>query len=147
MKEKNIDAIAMELSKLLPVLQQKLIKPFEQFAKSKISPLQFHVMFMLEEKGDLSMSQLSHELSTSKQQMTPIIDKLIECGFVEREHDKVDRRVVKINLSSPGRQFLEKQKVEVFDMLKKKIMNLADEDLSVLNKAFLEISRVVDKLP
>jgi DNA-binding MarR family transcriptional regulator len=146
MREKNIDAIAMELSILLPVFQQKLIKPFEQFAKSKISPMQFHVMFILEEKGDLSMSQLSHELLTSKQQMTPIIDKLIESGFVEREHDKADRRVVKINLSSSGRQFLEKQRVEIFEMLKSKIMDLGDDDLSVLYKAFIEIRRVIDKL-
>jgi len=147
MKEKNIDAIAMELSKLLPVLQQKLIKPFEQFAKSKISPTQFHVMFILEEKGDLSMSQLSHELLTSKQQMTPIIDKLVEHGFIEREHGKMDRRVVKITLSLSGRQFLEKQKVEVFDMLKKKIINLDDDDLSAVYKDFQEIRRVLDKLP
>jgi MarR family transcriptional regulator, organic hydroperoxide resistance regulator len=147
MKEDNIDAIAMELSKLLPVLQQKLIKPFEQFAKSKISPMQFHVMFTLEEKGDLSMSQLSHELLTSKQQMTPIIDKLIDCGFVEREHDKLDRRVVKINLSSSGGQFLEKQRLEIFEMLKKKIQNLGNSNLNALHKAFLEIRRVIDKLP
>jgi DNA-binding MarR family transcriptional regulator len=132
---------------LLPVFQQKLIKPFEQFAKSKISPMQFHVMFILEEKGDLSMSQLSHEMLTSKQQMTPIIDKLVEHGFIEREHDKMDRRVVKITMSLSGRQFLEKQKVEVFDMLKKKIMNLGDDDLSALHKAFLEIGKVLDKLP
>jgi DNA-binding MarR family transcriptional regulator len=147
MKGKNTDAIAMEFSKLLPIFQQKLIKPFEQLAKSRISPMQFYVMFILEEKGDLSMSLLSHELLTSKQQMTPIIDKLIEYGFVEREHDKTDRRVVKITLSSSGRQFLDKQRVEIFDMLKSKIQNLGSEDLSALYRAFLEIRRVIDKLP
>jgi DNA-binding MarR family transcriptional regulator len=69
MVENNIDAAAMELSELLPLLQQKLIKPFEQLSKSKISPMQFHVLFILEEKGNLSMTELSNELLTSKQQM------------------------------------------------------------------------------
>jgi DNA-binding MarR family transcriptional regulator len=147
MKEKNTDVIALEFSKLLPIFQQKLIKPFEQLAKSRVSPMQFHVMFILEEKGDLSMSLLSHELLTSKQQMTPIIDKLIKYGFVEREHDKTDRRVVKITLSSSGRQFLDKQRLEIFDMLKSKIQNLESEDLSALYRAFLEIRRVINKLP
>jgi MarR family transcriptional regulator, organic hydroperoxide resistance regulator len=146
MKEKNIDAVTMELSKILPLFQQKLIKPFEQIAKSKISPMQFYVMFTLKEKGDLAMTQLSNELLTSKQQMTPIIDKLIEFGFVERKNDEIDRRIVKITLSSSGKLFLEKQKMEMFDMLKTKIQNLSDDDLSTLHKAFLEIRRVIDKL-
>lgn len=146
MKEKNIDAVTIELSKILPLFQQKLIKPFEQIAKSKISPMQFYVIFTLKEKGPLAMTQLSNELLTSKQQMTPIIDKLIEFGFVERKHDEIDRRIVKITLSSSGKLFLEKQKMEMFDMLKTKIQNLSDDDLSTLYKAFLEIRRVIDKL-
>jgi DNA-binding MarR family transcriptional regulator len=146
MKEKNIDAVTMELSKILPLFQQKLIKPFEQIAKSKISPMQFYVMFTLKEKGDLAMTQLSNELLTSKQQMTPIIDKLIEFGFVKRKHDEIDRRIVKITLSSSGKLFLEKQKMEMFGMLKAKIQNLSDDDLSTLYKAFLKIRRVIDKL-
>jgi len=146
MKEKDIDAVTMELFKILPLFQQKLIKPFEQIAKSKISPMQFYVMFTLKEKGDLAMTQLSNELLTSKQQMTPIIDKLIEFGFVERKHDEIDRRIVKITLSSSGKLFLEKQKMEMFDMLKTKIQNLSNDDLSTLHKAFLEIRRVIDKL-
>jgi DNA-binding MarR family transcriptional regulator len=146
MKEKNIDAVTMELSKILPLFQQKLIKPFEQIAKSKISPMQFYVMFTLKEKGHLAMTQLSNELLTSKQQMTPVIDKLIEFGFVERKHDEIDRRIVKITLSPSGKLFLEKQKIEMFDMLKTKIQSLSDEDLSTLYKAFLEIRRVIEKL-
>ena len=146
MKEKNIDAVTMELSKILPLFQQKLIKPFEQLAKSKISPMQFYVMFTLKEKSHLAMTQLSNELLTSKQQMTPVIDKLIEFGFVERKHDEIDRRIVKITLSSSGKLFLEKQKMEMFDMLKTKIQNLGDDDLSTLYKAFLEIRRVIEKL-
>jgi hypothetical protein len=31
--------------------------------------------------------------------------------------------------------------------LKSKIMNLGDDDLSALQKAFIEIRRVIDKLP
>jgi DNA-binding MarR family transcriptional regulator len=146
MKEKNIDAVTMELSKIIPLFQQKLIKPFEQIAKSKISPMQFYVMLTLKEKCDLAMTQLSNELLISKQQMTPIIDKLIEFGFVDRKHDKKDRRIVKISLSSSGKLFLEKQKMEMFDMLKTKMQSLDDDDLSTLYKAFLEVRRVIEKL-
>lgn len=146
MKIKNIDAITIELSELLPLFQQKLTKPFEQLAKGKMSLMQFHVLFKLEKKGDLSMTQISNELLTSKQQMTPIIDKLIEYGFVERKHDEIDRRVIKITLLSSGKQFLEKQKMDIFDMLKDKMQNLSDNDLSTLYKALLEVRKIINKL-
>ena len=108
--------------------------------------MQFHVMFKLEEKNALAMTQLSNELLTSKQQMTPIIDKLIEYGFVERKHDEIDRRVVKITLSSSGKKFLEKQKMDMLAILKSKIQNLSDDDLETLYKDFLEIRTIINKL-
>jgi DNA-binding MarR family transcriptional regulator len=146
MKTKDIDTIVMELAELLPLFQQKLIKPFEQLAKTNISPLLFYVMFALEEKGDLPMTQLSNELRTSKQQMTPMVDKLIKSGYVERKHGEDDRRLVKISLSSAGRKFLDKQKVEIFEMLKNKIKVLSDDDLEVLHISFHQIRQIISKL-
>jgi MarR family transcriptional regulator, organic hydroperoxide resistance regulator len=146
MVENNINAAAMELSELLPLLQQKLIKPFEQLSKSKISAMQFHVLFILEEQGDLSMTELSYKLLTSKQQMTPIVDKLIMHRFVKRIHDEVDRRIIKISLSSSGKRYIEKLKMDVFDMLKNKFQSLSDDDLGNLYKAFVEIKSIVNKL-
>ncbi len=146
MKENKIDSAAKGLAELLPLLQQKLIKPFEQLSKNKISPMQFQVLFTLEEKGDLSMTELSNELLVSKQQMTPVVDKLIIRGFVERKHNEVDRRVIKISLSFSGKQHIEKLKMDIFDMLKNKIKGLSDEDLSDLNKAFSKIGSIINKL-
>jgi len=147
MVENHIDKAAMGLSELLPLLQQKLIKPFEQLSKSKISLMQFHVLFILEEKGNLSMTELSKELLTSKQQMTPIVEKLIKCGFVIRKYNKIDRRVIKIFLSLSGKKYIKKLKMDIFDMMKNKFHSLNDDDLSNLYKAFIEIKNIVNKLP
>ncbi len=146
MVENNIDAAAMELSELLPLLQQKLIKPFEQLSKSKLSPMQFHVLFILEEQGDLSMTELSNKLLTSKQQMTPIVDKLITHRFVERKHNVLDRRIIKISLSLSGKRYIEKMKIDIFDMLKNKFQSLNDDDLGNLYKTFVEIKSIINKL-
>jgi DNA-binding MarR family transcriptional regulator len=146
MKKEKIDRAAKELSELLPLLQQKLIKPFEQLAKTKISPMQLYVLLLLDEKAEMAMTQISNELLTSKQQMTPIIDKLIEYGFVARRNIKEDRRVVKIFLSSKGKRFLEEQKKQIFDMLKNKIRGLNNDDLDSLYKAFFKIREIINKL-
>lgn len=147
MKEYDINKTAMELTELLPVLQKKLIKPFEQLSKSKVSPMQFYVLFILEDKGNLSMTELSNELSISKQQMTPVVDKLIKNGFVIRKYNEIDRRIIKIFLTSLGKKFIEELKMGIFDMLKNKFYSLNNEDLKNLYKAFTEIRRIVNKLP
>ena len=45
----DVDIVAEELSRLFPLLQQKLIKPFEHLARSRVSALQFQVLYLLEE--------------------------------------------------------------------------------------------------
>ena len=109
--------------------------------------MQFHVLFILEEQGDLSMTELSNKLLTSKQQMTPIVDKLIIHRFVERKHNDVDRRIIKISISSSGKRYMEKMKIDVFDMLKNKFQSLNDNYLGNLYKAFIEINSIINKLP
>jgi len=147
MKENDIDKTAIELAELLPLLQKKLIKPFEQLSKSKLSPMKFYVLFILEDKDNLSMTELSNELSISKQQMTPVVDKLIENGFVIRQNSEMDRRMIKISLTSSGKKFIEELKMGIFDMLKNKLYGLNVDDLNNLYKAFNEIRKIVNKLP
>ena len=146
MKNDRVDKAAGELSELLPLLQQKLIKPFEQLAKTRISPMQLYTLLILEEKEDMAMTEISKEILASKQQMTPIIDRLIEFGFVRRRSSKIDRRVVKIAISEAGKKFLSDQKKEIFGMLKSKIRNLSHEDLDSLYDAFFKIRKIIDKL-
>ena len=146
MDEKKLDKVTLELSELLPLLQQKLIKPFEQFAKSNISLMQFYVIFTLEEKGELTMTQLSNELLISKQQMTPLTDKIIDAGFAERKYDPADRRMVKIRLTSQGQEFLQKQRTGIFSMLKEKLENLGAGDLDLLYLSFTDIKKIINKL-
>jgi len=147
MEEYDIDKTATELAELLPLLQKKLIKPFEQLSKSKISSIQFHVLFILEDKGNLSMTELSNELLISKQQMTCVVDNLIKNKFVIRKYDESDRRMIKISLTSSGKKFMEELKIGIFDMLKNKFYGLNGDDLNNLYKAFTEIRRIINKLP
>ena len=109
--------------------------------------MKFYVLFILEDKCNLSMTELSNELSISKQQMTPVVDKLIESGFIVRRHNEIDRRIITISLTSSGKKFIEELKMGIFDMLKNKLYGLNADDLNYLYKAFNEIRMIVNKLP
>ena len=102
--EKN--QIAKKLSDLMTLFVRKLMRPVGQLTRNITSPLHMNVMTILSEKEMYTITELSNEMLISKQQMIPIIDKLVDSGFVKRERDNVDRRSKRISITSVGLNFL-----------------------------------------
>ena len=53
------------------------------------------------------MSELAHEMMISKQQLTPLVCKLLEQGLLARRADENDRRIVRLEISDRGRKTIE----------------------------------------
>jgi DNA-binding MarR family transcriptional regulator len=142
---------SMEISEtlfyLIPLLEKNFIRPVFQQSKMGFSPMQIHTMVILKEKNASTMTALANEMLMSKQQMTPIIDKLVSQGFVQREHDLTDRRLIKINLSSSGLQLLEDIKKDALQILNAKLESLDKDDLLCWNNALTDLYKIVQKLP
>lgn len=67
---------------------------------------QFAVMVLLSDEGSLTFSEIGERLSIIKQQLSPLIDRLENGGFVRRVSDTKDRRRVRIKMTTKGRQFI-----------------------------------------
>jgi len=144
--ELEINEVAKQLINLLHLFSRKLLRPLEHMTKNLASPLQIHTMIVLNEKKLLTMTELSNEMTISKQQMTPIIDKLIDSGFVHRKHDDIDRRSVNISLTSLGINFLEDIGKEMTSIIQQRIEGLDKADLLSLNQALIDSSRIINKI-
>jgi len=145
-KEVDINEVAKALSALLPTIDRKLIRPFEQQARHLLSPLTIHVMAVLAEKDTFTMTELAKEIKIAKPQLTPIIDKLIESNWVCREHDEFDRRIVKIRITSSGIHFLDDFQKDITGRIKAKIECLDKDDLFSLHNALNDLYRVINKI-
>jgi DNA-binding MarR family transcriptional regulator len=146
MKEKEIKNAAANFFDLLRHLQNKFFRPLELFIKCDISPMLFRTMGVISEKQTITMSELANEMTISKQQLTPIIDKMIDSSIVERKSDKEDRRIIKISLTSYGSELLENRKNVLLQILSKKFENLALDDMEKLNTALNQINEIINKL-
>jgi len=62
------------------------------------------LLLELNEAGTISMSELSRRLKVTQGVATRMMDRLLEKGMVERERDKVDRRVVLVATSQKGQE-------------------------------------------
>jgi DNA-binding MarR family transcriptional regulator len=139
--------VAEQLLLLMMQFQRKLIRPSENITRDALSPGQFQALGMLASEGEQSMTELALALMVSKQQLTPIVDKLEKRGLVNRSSDPTDRRIIRLSLSHQGMRFLEKMKNEFVEMVDAKLVHLEEADRANLMAALRQVDSVLAKLP
>jgi len=137
---------AETLFHLIPLLDKKFIRPVAQHFKPQLTQIQFHVLAIVLEKK-ATMTELANEILLSKQQMTPIIDKLVTEGLVQREYDAIDRRIIRISITAAGLQLCEHAKKQALILIQNQLECLDESDLVALDKVIREFSRIAHKLP
>ena len=134
-----------ELLKLILQIEKKLVKPTQQALKGKLSPIQFYTLFVLSEKS-MIRNELSTKVGISKQQLTPIIDKLLECRFIMKKQDTVNKKSMIISLTDEGKAFLDDQRNYLLDHLKVQISKLDKDNMLSLEKIVIEMNKIMDKI-
>ena len=81
----NLDNTSDGFLVLIGYMKEKFFRPAEQITRPYISHGQFHALSTLYREGLLPMSELAAEMKISKQQLTPLIDKLIEVTHGDQE--------------------------------------------------------------
>ena len=90
---------------------------------------QIHVLNYLAMNDNCKMSDISTALSVTLSNMTSMIDRLIREGYVAREDDPSDRRIVRINLSNKGKQIIKKFKEHRAKSMKIMFQKMSQKDI------------------
>jgi DNA-binding MarR family transcriptional regulator len=85
-------AVSRKMTRLYQPLLQKFNLTYPQYI----------VMLVLFEHREIDFHKLSDIVDLKTGTLTPIIDKLVENGFVRKEKNKIDKRKVFIILTSKG---------------------------------------------
>ncbi len=73
----------------------------------QVTPSQMNVILVLYFSDNLSMGELSSEMYLTESACTRLVDRLVDAHLVRRRGDRNDRRVVRVSLTSYGRQLAE----------------------------------------
>jgi MarR family transcriptional regulator, organic hydroperoxide resistance regulator len=104
---------------------------------------QLTVVKMLEQIGDLSLSELSERIRAQNSTVTGIIDRMEREALVTRERSKEDRRVVYIKLTSKGRKLAEEIPVEPMEIFRGALEVLTPTETRELVKILGKVARKV----
>lgn len=94
----------------------------------------------------MNMTQLATRINTSNEQATRAAAQLADMGFIRREHQTGNRRVVIISLTPEAEDFMKKMKAEIRDDLLKRFANVSDEDMEKLYDALVQVSSVLKQV-
>jgi len=142
--------VALDLLSVPPLVfrlvRRKLVMTTLADTYVDIKLLHFEIMRVLKDEGTLHPAKIGEKLFVAKAQMTHLIDKLVELGFVKREMCSDDRRTINITLTDKGRKVLEEQDNLVINAMQENMSSLANEELEDLSKSLRKLRDILFKL-
>lgn len=112
-----VDSIAENLFIAQMLLRKRLLHLDAAPEAGGLPVSNMQILIMLNKTGAMSVSEISGRLSIAKPNITPMVDRLAEKGYVERLRDTEDRRVVNVAILEAGREKL----VEIREGLRKQV--------------------------
>jgi len=128
MKSEKIKIFIREVMLFAPDVRKNFMN-FPVCAGFKLSPHQFFCLINIYKSGPLSMSGLAQKLGVSNQQLTRIIDSLVENDLVIRFTDPLNRRIVLTKISENGKEILMKVEGSIQKSIAQGLEILTEEEI------------------
>ncbi len=123
---------------------KKFIFPEEWLALDlEMSKQEVLALMLIDQRGEMIMSQLAEQINIPMSTATGIMDRLVKKGYLLRERDESDRRVVALKLSAHGKILIDGLKEKISGYLGKIYESLTEEERDCL---FRIINKVIQVL-
>lgn len=130
----------LNLVRTLDHLQQDFCRLFQEHG---LSGPQYNVLRILRGHGGegLSCCEIAAEMIHRMPDITRLVDRLEESGWVERSRDREDRRVVRVKITAEGLALLNRLDRPLLDLHKRQLNHLSREELTELNRLLVKARR------
>ena len=139
-----IKSIPRNLITVMPLLSKHLMQIDAIRNEHSISLSQMQVLSMLGETGFMSLSEISHRMGISQSNISPMVDRFVEDGLVERVRDTLDRRVINVVILATGREKLDAIQSSIGEQVKGWGQGgISAADIRDLGEAMGKLSRIL----
>ncbi|MDD5190088.1 MAG: MarR family transcriptional regulator [Dehalococcoidales bacterium] len=149
-REEKIRQISDDLLLIPPVIGKSinniLLKNVFAAIKEDITPPHFGIMKILNDAGDMHISKVADWLQVPRSQMTHMVDKLENLGYICRENDTEDRRSIKIRLTEKGKQVFQEWIQTVHEGTRQFIDCLSDAEIEELAGSLASLRDIIIKI-
>ncbi len=144
---KQIESFTTAIQTIFPKLMYYLNnEEARELTGLEITPRQINALLVLYMKENLTMGELGQEIYLAESAVTRLVSRLVNLNLVRRKGDEKDRRVVRVSLTTFGRQLANL----VFDRRTLRFNNLADrldaEERQMLIQSLQSVLRGFEEL-
>ncbi|MDO4322347.1 MAG: MarR family transcriptional regulator [Lachnospiraceae bacterium] len=144
----EIEPIQESLLAVMPYWNYRISKPFKHLLDDGVSMEMYYCLQIIRGFDEaLTMTELSQRIQMSKQQMTKIINRLVERGFVKRIYDPSNRRIIKIQITDRALDYIEHFLKENAECFRETLEAMDSQELADFKQAIDILTRVLSKLP
>jgi DNA-binding MarR family transcriptional regulator len=93
----------------------------------------------------ISGRELAGLLGVGPSAVTPLVDRLVDHGYVRREEDRLDRRITRLLLTEDGMALLQRMTAGRREQMADLLRHLDAEELAVVNQAFELLSLAAER--
>ncbi len=148
MKTEEIKETQEKLLALLPLWNYRIAKPFKQLLDEGISLEMYYFLQTLRWLGGtMVMSELAPYVQMQKQQMTKIVNRLVELEFIKRIYDTTDRRMIKLQITDKALEYIDYFLKEDAGCFRQMLEGMNETELCDFKKAMDILIRVLPELP
>jgi MarR family 2-MHQ and catechol resistance regulon transcriptional repressor len=141
MKSENLPEL---MFKLIPLIDHTFVRPVDIEFRTTVTLTQVNILSSLWDK-DMTMKEISEYMTTSKQQMTLLIEKLVKKGFVIRKTSPDDRRIIIIEITQAGLDLLDSIHAFSLSILDQRTKSMSMEDRKMLESAATQLLFILEK--
>jgi DNA-binding MarR family transcriptional regulator len=130
----------LNLFRTMDHLQQAF---YQMFQEHGLSGPQYNVLRILRGHGGegLSCCEIGAEMIHRMPDITRLVDRLEEAGWVQRWRDSADRRVVRVKITAEGLALLTRLDRPILDLHKRQLRHLSRDELAELNRLLVKARR------
>jgi DNA-binding MarR family transcriptional regulator len=133
-----------DLAERLRLAITRLARRLRQESGVDASPTQLSALATIERRGPITLGDLAVAEFVQPPTVTSAVGRLEGQGLVRRRTDDADRRVVWVEITTPGRKLLARNRSRKAAYLAKRLRALTPEERATLSKAAALLDRLLE---
>ena len=111
-----------------------------RLAPDLLSPTQYHILTLIHERGSASLMELAGLLNVAGPTATRSVEALEQRGWVVKDRDPQDRRVIWLRLTASGQEVMQRERESQARYLARILERLTPEEQKLLGHLFQKLA-------
>jgi DNA-binding MarR family transcriptional regulator len=142
----HLQEFADKMSEIMPsIMKEFASRQASELYKGKITLPQLLILEYLHKASDCTMSEIAHFMRVSTAAVTGFMDRLVRDGYVIRDYDPEDRRIIKAKLTLKGASLVKKIKEQKRQMIISIFGKISQEDRNEYLRILTQIKDILMK--